>query len=119
MIYYEFAHARESVVRLSEEIWDGRSITVGPANIRAAVHNSTQGCKLRVQWFLTESECRGKVHFTKREAAEKALEIIQRVFNCQCQLKLNTIKPTVRCFWPVAKHNSMAIIDFGTAEEAQ
>ncbi|CAF2955296.1 unnamed protein product, partial [Rotaria sp. Silwood2] len=117
--YYEGAHARDSVVRLSEETWDGRRITVGPTNVRTSVHTSTQGCKLKVQWFLTESECNGKVNFSKREAAEQALNILQRVFTCQCRLKVNTFKPTVRCCWPIEKHTGMAIVEFGTDEEVQ
>ncbi|CAF1394380.1 unnamed protein product [Rotaria sordida] len=117
--YYQCAHARDAVVRLSEETWNGRRITVGPANIRTSVHASAQNCKLKVQWFLTKSECNGKVHFTKQESAQQALEILQKRFNCQCRLKLDPRKPTVRCLWPSVPHTGMAIVDFSTEAEAQ
>jgi hypothetical protein len=117
--YYQCAHARDAVVRLSEETWNGRRITVSPANTRISVHASAQNCKLKVQWFLTESECRGKVNFTKQEAAQQALELLQKRFNCECRLKLDSRKPTVRCLWPSVPHTGMAIVHFATEIEAQ
>jgi RNA recognition motif-containing protein len=72
-----------------------------------------------VRWFLTESECAGKISFTQQEYAEKALQLIQQKFQCVCRLQINSINPTIRCQWSVQGHNGQAIIDFHTNEQAE
>ena len=119
MTYYQCSNAQDSVIRLSDETWDGRRITVSPASTRTSVHASTQNCKLKVQWFLTESECRGKVHCTNYEAAGQVLQLLQSRFNCQCALKLKSDKPMIKCHWPSVTHTGMAILEFSTDQQAQ
>lgn len=117
--YYQCSHARDSVIRLSDETWDGRRIIVSPASTRTSVHASTQNCKLKVQWFLTESECRGKVQCTNHESAEKILQLLESQFKCQCYLKFNSDKPMIKCQWSTAPHTGMAIVEFSTEQAAQ
>jgi RNA recognition motif-containing protein len=94
-------------------------LTVRPSYNRTSAHISAQNCKLEVRWFLTESECQGKMSFTQKEQAEKALELIQQKFHCQCRLQTISIHPTIRCQWPAQAHNGQAFIDFPTKEQAE
>jgi hypothetical protein len=117
--YYQCAHACDAVVRMTQQMWEGRRINVGPAYIRNSAHTSTQSCKLRAQWFLTESECNGRVRFTQQQAAENALELLKTKFNCQGKLLVNFNKPTMKCVWPMVPHNKIAFADFPTDADAQ
>ncbi|CAF4095390.1 unnamed protein product, partial [Rotaria sordida] len=69
--YFTCDDARQTVIRLSHEIWDGQEINVSPSYARTSVYATTQNCKLKAQWFMTESEGRGHVHFNQEQAAQK------------------------------------------------
>jgi RNA recognition motif-containing protein len=110
--------ARLAVTQLSNEIWNGKEIKVNPSHIRTSIHASRQNCKLKAYWFMTESECNGRVEFSQPEAAVRANEFFkERKYHSRIQL--NTINPTIKCTWPLVPHTSKATVYFQTAEQAQ
>lgn len=118
IIYYKNLDAQNAVVRLTNEIWNGWNLIVNPSYNHTSVHTSSQNCKLEVRWFLTESECQGKISFNQKEPAEKALNFIQKQFQCQCRLEMISMYPTIRCQWLIERHKGEAFIDFSTPEQA-
>ncbi|CAF3837837.1 unnamed protein product [Rotaria sp. Silwood1] len=75
--YFTCDDARQAVTRLSHEIWDGQEINVSPSYARTSVYTTTQNCKLKAQWFMTESEGRGRVNFNQEQAAQKACTVFK------------------------------------------
>ena len=118
VIYDQQTAAQNAVTRLTNTVWNGRNLLVSPSYSRTSAHTSSQNCKLEARWFLTESECRGKMTFSQRESAEKAVELMGKHFKCQCKVQINANNPTIRCQWPLQAHKGEAFLDFSSAEEA-
>jgi RNA recognition motif-containing protein len=119
VIYDQVSDAQNAVVRLTNEFWNGRTLIVSPSYNRTSAHNSSQNCKLQVRWFLTESDCQGKITFTEKESADEALKLIKNKFQCECKLQINSINPAIRCQWLLQAHNGQAFIDFDTNVHAE
>jgi hypothetical protein len=111
--------ARMAVTQLSHEIWGGNEVKVNPSHIRTSVHAGRQNCKLKVSWFMTESECNGRVGFNQPEAAVQANEFFNKEKKYHSRIHVNTINPTIKCTWSLVPHTGKATIYFRTAEQAQ
>jgi hypothetical protein len=109
--------ARTAVTQLSHEIWNGKEIKVNPSHIRTSIHASRQNCKLKAYWFMTESECNGRVQFSRPEAAVRANELFKEK-QYQSRIHLNTSNSKLKCVWPLATHTGKATVYFETVDQA-
>ncbi|CAF4504213.1 unnamed protein product [Rotaria socialis] len=80
--YFTCDDARQAVTRLAHEIWNGQEINVSPSYARTSVYTTTQNCKLKAQWFMTESEGRSCVYFDQEQAAQKACTVFKNTIYC-------------------------------------
>ena len=119
VIYHRGEDAQLAVVRLTDEIWDGRRLTVSPSYNRTSVHAAGQQCKLEAHWFLTGSECSAKLIFTEKADAQKVASVLEQAFKCQCRLHMNSVHTTVRCQWPYEDHQGQGFVNFDTTEQAR
>jgi hypothetical protein len=110
--------ASRAVTQLSHEIWNGKVVKINPSHIRTSVHAGRQNCKLKAYWFMTESECKGRVGFNQQEAAVRANELFNGK-QYHSRIYVNTINPTIKCVWSLVPHTGRATIYFRTAEQAQ
>jgi hypothetical protein len=110
--------ARRAVTQLSHEMWNDKIVKINPSHIRTSIHAGRQNCKLKAYWFMTESECNGRVGFNQPEAAVRANELFKEK-NYHSRIYVNTINPTIKCIWSLAAHTGQATIYFQTAEQAQ
>ena len=116
--YNSCASARNAVTQLSYEIWNGNVVKVNPSHIRTSAHVGRQNCKLKAYWFMTESQCTGRVGFNQADAAIRANEFFKQK-NYYSRIHVNTINPTIKCTWSLVPHIGKATIYFRNAEQAQ
>lgn len=114
----ECRNARKAVTQLSHEIWRGNEVKVNPSHIRTSVHAGRQNCKLKAYWFMTESECNGRVGFNQPDAAVRANEWFKEK-NYHSRIYVNTINPTIKCIWSLVRHMGKATIYFRTEVQAK
>lgn len=119
VIYHRGEDAQSAVTRLTDEVWDGRRLTVSPSYNRTSVHVGAQQCKLEAHWFLTGSECSAKLIFTEKADAQRVAPVLEQTFKCQWNLHMNSVHTTVRCQWPYEDHEGRGFINFDTAEQAR
>ena len=117
--FAECAAAHTAVKELAHETWDNYVIQVRPSFTRTSVDSKRQNYTLKVQWYLTESECTGRVAFNKAQAAQQAYQIFTRRHRFCCQFEISSVNPTIRCSWPLTPHQGHAIVHFTTVEQAQ
>ncbi|CAF3563464.1 unnamed protein product [Rotaria sordida] len=111
--------ARLAATQLSCEKWDDYQIYATPSYTRTSVNTNRQNYKLKAQWFMTESECNGRVVFNKRQRAQQAYELFTNRCHFRCQFEINPINPMVKCSWPLKPYHGHAIVNFPTVEQAQ
>ncbi|CAF1675436.1 unnamed protein product, partial [Adineta ricciae] len=117
--FAECAAAHTAVKELAHETWDDYVIQIRPSFTRTSVDNKRRNYTLKVQWYLTESECTGRVTFSKAQAAQQAYQIFTRRHRFLCQFEMSSVNPTIRCSWPLTPHHGHAIVHFTTVEQAQ
>ncbi|CAF1320817.1 unnamed protein product, partial [Adineta ricciae] len=117
--FAECAAAHTAVKELAHETWDDYVIQVRPSFTRTSVDSKRQNYTLKVQWYLTDSECTGRVTFSKAQAAQQAYQIFTRRHHFFCQFEMSSVNPTIRCSWPLTPHHGHAIVHFTTVEQAQ
>ncbi|CAF0892008.1 unnamed protein product [Rotaria sp. Silwood1] len=111
--------ARLAVTQLSCEKWNGCQIYASPSYTRTSVDTNKQNYKLKAEWFMTESECNGRVTFNKLQEAQRAYQVFTDRCHFRCQFEINPINPMVKCSWPLKPHHGHAIVNFSTVEQAQ
>ncbi|UJR32555.1 hypothetical protein I4U23_020016 [Adineta vaga] len=117
--YVECAAAHTAVNELAREKWNDYAIHVRPSYIRTTVDTKKQSYTLKAQWFLTDSECSGRIVFSKLHTAQQAYHIFTRRHHFYCQFEISCANPTIRCTWPLTPHHGHAIVHFETVEQAQ
>ncbi|CAF3634772.1 unnamed protein product [Rotaria socialis] len=117
--FYSCDSARSAVTNLSHQIWDGRELNANPSQKNVSIHAGRQNCKLKVQWFMTKSQCSARVQFSQQEAAFKALEFFEETRKFRCRIEPITSNPTIKCSCSLAVHTGKGTIFFQSAEQAQ
>ncbi|CAF1472638.1 unnamed protein product, partial [Rotaria sordida] len=117
--YMECSQARTAVAQLSHEKWNGYQLHASPSYIRTIVNTKKPNYTLKAQWYMTESECNGRVVFNNLEAAKQAYQLFTKRHHFSCQFEMNPINPIIKCSWPLKPHHGRAIVDFDTVEQAQ
>lgn len=114
--YFTHDCARLAVTKMSHAVWSGSEINAVPNRMDRSVHNNKQICKLKAVWFLTESQGTGRIQFNQKQAAQQAYKLFQSELSFRCYLLLNSMNPTVKCIWFLARHFGTACIVFRTTE---
>lgn len=113
------SNAQMAVTKLSCEKWDDYQICVNPSYTRTTVDTNKQKYQLRVQWFLTESECNGRVVYTKLDRAKQAYQLLTSRYHYRCQFETSLVNTLIKCSWPFKQHYGHAIVNFHNGEQAQ
>lgn len=116
--YNSCASARTAVTQLSHEIWNGKVVKINPSHIRTSIYPGRQNCKLKAYWFMTESNCNGRVGFNQSDPAVRANEFFKQK-KYHSRIHVNTINPTIKCTWPLKPHTGTARIFFREANQAR
>jgi hypothetical protein len=117
--YVECGSAQTAVSQLSHKKWDEYEIYARPSYKRTLVDTRRQKYTLKAQWFMTNSECNGRVVFSKLQIAQRAYQLFTQRHHFRCQLEMNPANLMIKCSWPVTPHHGHAIVNFQTVEQAQ
>ncbi|CAF1038377.1 unnamed protein product, partial [Didymodactylos carnosus] len=115
--YFSTTGARKAFAELNGKFIGGRDITVSSACLKTEAHTGTQNCRLKAIWYLTPSECNGKIIFTNDDNARKVYQLLQDLgYDCQYETSLNL--PTMKIVYYLANNCGQGYVKFRTAYEA-
>ncbi|CAF0826915.1 unnamed protein product, partial [Didymodactylos carnosus] len=123
VVFNSISDASMASNKLNGYIYNGRSITATPSYMQTTAHSSVQNCRLKAIWYLTESDCSGKIHFTNETMALETYKQFQNLLidrqRIRCQYSINGGNlPTLKVNWYIAQNNGLACIKFSTIDQA-